>query len=152
MNKYVIAILMLGTTFLSSGCKESESKEEEKEVVSAVDSFRNVVMDLHNEEMGKMGQMMQFERQLKELMAGVDSAANPTKYQELNAGIMALDSGSFSMKSWMRNWSEPDTLASVEEQMKGLEFQNDFMKTTSQLMTKGIEMADKLMIDYATNE
>ncbi len=152
MNKYVIAIFIVGTALLTSGCKERETKEEATIIVSPVDSFRNVVMDLHNEEMGKMGQMMQQERQLKELIAAIDSMENPATHQALNLGIMTLDSGSFSMKSWMRNWSEPDSTASVEDQMKGLESQQDFMETTSVLMRKGIKMADKLIEEYGTNE
>lgn len=152
MNRYLIAMLILSIIGLFPGCKESQNQTEESSRNSAVDSFRNLVMDLHNEEMGKMGQMMQQERQLKELMAGIDSAANPEAFQALSLGVMTLDSGSFSMKSWMRNWSEPDTLASVEEQMSELQSQYDFMEKTSILMRRGIEIADNLMKEYGTDE
>lgn len=152
MNRYFIGMLLLSTIALFSGCEESQNEPEVNKSTSIVDSFRNVVMDLHNEEMGKMGQMMQQERQLKELIAEMDSTAHPAAFEALNLGIMTLDSGSFSMKSWMRNWSEPDTAASIEDQMKGLEFQQDFMEKTSVLMRKGIEMADQLIEEHGTNE
>lgn len=145
-------MLIVSTVTTFTGCEKSQKESTENKAVSVVDSFRNVVMDLHNEEMGKMGQMMQQERQLKELIGGMDSTTNPAAYQALNLGIMTLDSGSFSMKSWMRNWSEPDSTASIEDQMKGLESQQDFMEETSILMRKGIDMADKLIKEYGTNE
>lgn len=152
MNKYAIGILLGTAIAMFSGCQGDQNQSQEVDKASVVDSFRNVVMDLHNEEMGKMGQMMQQERQLKELISKIDSAANPGVFDALNMGIMTLDSGSFSMKSWMRNWSEPDTLASIEDQMKGLEFQQEFMEKTSVLMRKGIEMAEILIEKHGTNE
>lgn len=152
MNRILTGILFGATIVILSGCKESQNQPNEVPKTSVVDSFRNVVMDLHNEEMAKMGQMMQQERQLKKLIGELDSASNPEAFEALNLGIMTLDSGSFSMKSWMRNWVEPDSTASIEDQMKGLESQQDFMEKTSALMRKGIEMADKLINEYGTNE
>lgn len=152
MNKYVLVILIGSALAIFSGCKDSENQTVTIEKESVVDSFRNVVMDLHNVEMGKMGQMKQQELQLKALIAEIDSSTNPSAFQALNLGIMTLDSGSFSMKSWMRNWSEPDSTQSVEDQMMGLKSQQEFMEKTSSLMRKGIDMADKLIEEYGTNE
>ncbi len=147
-----MTIMMLGLVLFSPGCHEVDHGEKTGNGLSAVDSLRNVVMDLHNEEMGKMGQMMKQERQLKELIAEIDSATQPAAYEALSLGIMTLDSGSFSMKSWMRNWAEPDSTAAVEDQMKGLEYQQAFMEETSALMRKGIDMAAKLIKEYGADE
>lgn len=152
MKRLLIPFLLLASTPWFISCDDSNDQTKAEVTVSPVDSLRNVVMDLHNEEMGKMGQMMAQEKQLKELIAEIDSSSNPEAYQALQVGIMTLDSGSFSMKSWMRNWKEPDTLASIADQLEGLEFQHDFMKRTSVLMRKGIEMAENLINEYGTNE
>ena len=138
-----ISIACLLVALQLAGCKQPA----EEVVVSPVDSLRTIVMDLHNVEMEKMGEMKMLERELKSAIEEADSLSDPGKLELLQQALTQLDSGDFAMKSWMRNWKEPDTLASIENQVTGLTQQHDSMKRTKELMQKGIDAA-KLVLGH----
>lgn len=139
MKRFPIACMIAAMVAISCEQKEKQATP------SPVDSMRTVVMDLHNLEMEKMGEMKMLERELKSAMAELDSVAEGEKYQLLDAALIQLDSGEFAMKSWMRNWKEPDTLASEALQMEGLAQQHESMKRTRDLMHKGIKAAKSVL-------
>lgn len=97
-------------------------------------------MDLHNAEMGKMGEIIQLKRQLKDMLAseaGQDEASG-TAWGE---ALTLLDSADFSMKSWMRNWAEPDSTLPQAEQIAQLQQQLESMEATRDLMNAAIQQA-----------
>lgn len=128
------AALCLILAWLPLACKQNTSQTS----VSPVDSVRAVVMNLHNTEMEKMGEMKMLERALKIAIETADEEQDDVAYLSLSEAMIQLDSGIFAMKSWMRNWSEPDPLLPLSSQLQGLARQHASMKRTSELMNKGI--------------
>ncbi len=137
--KQFLALLLIGTGLFLAAC-ESTPATSASTKPTAVDSLRTVVMDLHNAEMGKMGEIIQLKRQLKDMLAseaGQDEASG-TAWGE---ALTLLDSADFSMKSWMRNWAEPDSTLPQAEQIAQLQQQLESMEATRDLMNAAIQQA-----------
>ncbi len=92
-----------------------------------------------------MGQMKMMKRELSDSLDHLDSVVDADAYNTANEAIQALDEGTFSMNSWMRNWSEPDTTQSVEAQLEALKKQQTAMERTSETMRSAIQMAQQIL-------
>ncbi len=134
--------LVFAVSLVAFSCQETPKTEAQPSPVSAL---RDEVMDLHNAEMGKMGELKALKRQLNEMSSALDSVAETSKYQAIQAAIMAVDSGTFAMNSWMRNWKEPDTTQAVQEQIEAMRRQLSAMERTRDLMNQALQQATVLI-------
>lgn len=108
-------------------------------------------MNLHNAEMGKMGELKALKRQLNEAKGQLDSMSNPSLYAEIVAGISAIDSGTFAMNSWMRNFSEPDSAWAEAQKLEHLNLQLTSMENTRDLMGSAMDKAALILQNTDVN-
>ena len=137
------ALFAVPVLLILASCSGNSSSTGESQPLSPVDSLRTVVMDLHNEEMAKMGALKMLKRQVNDSLEVLDSASSPVEFTEYQSLIALIDSGTWAMNSWMRNWSEPDTTQPEAAQLDALSHQYESMERTSIIMRKAIEEAEK---------
>lgn len=137
-----IWLITLAVVALWTGCNEPGTQTTTQKP-SAVDSMRNVVMDIHNEAMPWMGEMMQLKRSLNQAIAADSLGTNPAT-EQYQAAVDSLEQGMDAMKVWMHNWQEPDSTKAEADNLAYLQSEEARMARVKEQMQAALATARDL--------
>ncbi len=124
-----------GILLILSSCSDSASLEKD----------RKALMDLHDKEMAKMGQIFSLKEQLNVLSDSVSSAEEKAMLKER---IDRLQEANESMMDWMRNYQDPAADTPADEQKAYYANEMVKMKQVESLIGQSIDSAQILLKNY----
>ena len=133
--KAIRFLSVAGILLILSSCSDSASLEKD----------RKALMDLHDKEMAKMGQIFNLKEQLNALSDSVSSEEDKILFKER---IDRLQEANESMMEWMRNYQEPATDMPADEQKAYFASEADKMKQVENLIGQSIDSAQIVLKNY----
>jgi hypothetical protein len=113
------------------------------------DLLYNKVMEVHDEIMPKMGDIMKLKKQLKEKLAGLDTATeiDRAKIDEIERAIADLDNSHEEMMGWMRQFDRDFEGMVNEEILKYLNDQKGRIEKVGQVTNAALQNAQEQLAE-----
>jgi len=139
MKKNIVLLIVFGLAIIA-GCTSQKSEEELK-----IESLKKEVIAVHDEAMGRMGEIMRLKKELQ-TKAEADTTAS---IQQIIQNLEAADK---AMMDWMHGFKFPLTsnadetsdTTDVAVKIEYLQQEKEKMETIEQQMVKAIEAAKKI--------
>lgn len=130
--RLLIAMALLG---LVTGCSDSATLEKDREAL----------MDLHDTEMARMGEIFTLKEKLTFL---ADSLTSDEDKAILGERIDRLQEANEAMMQWMRDYREPSADMPAEEQKAYFSEEMEKMKIVERLIAGSIDSARVVLNNY----
>ncbi len=142
-------LVVAGAALLLTACNNQDKSGSAKEEMSAMDSLRKEIDDIHIVGMSKMGQLNKLQQRVSHYIDSLDQL--PAKAKTAAASLKAkadsllqdLDYADFAMNKWMQEYYNPaikDTLANQPEKlMEYLRNEKEKAQKITDAIVQGIE-------------